>query len=141
MLSGRGPHTEEVESTRGKMSQPESKNQQNVADVDIVTLGKQNVQPWGKNAQCSKPNHFAKMCKTKHTKVHTVHERDTDSNSADHFYVAEIIRNKSKDEVFVPIKLSAGNKVKTVNFKLDTGAQVNVIPAKSYKNWVFLCQL
>ena len=47
--------------------------------------------------------------------------------------MSEISKNKYKDGVFVPIKLSTGNDTKTVNFKIDTGAQVNVIPVKSYR--------
>ena len=75
------------------------------------------------------------MCKTKHTNVHTVHKSDTDSSCSDHFYVSEISKNKYKDGLFVPIKLSTGNDTKTLNFKIDrpTGAQVNMIPVKSYR--------
>ena len=64
----------------------------------------------------------------------TVTEKVTQLCScAGHFYVSEMRKSKYKDGVFVPIKLPTRNDTKTVNVKIDTGAQVNVMPVKSYR--------
>ena len=87
--------------------------------------------------RCGKANHFASKCRSNPPKVHTVNESatesDTDSDQGEHFYIGEISANCKQDEVFVPVKLSTGSKAKAVSFKLDTGAQVNVLPLKLYR--------
>ena len=85
--------------------------------------------------RCGKAYHFASKCRSNPPKVHTVNESatesDTDSDKGEHFYIGEISANHNQDEVFVPVKLSTGSKA--VSFKLDTGAQVNVLPLKLYR--------
>ena len=87
--------------------------------------------------RCGKANHFASKCRSNPPKVHTVNESatesDTDSDQGEHFYIGEISASRKQDEVFVLVKLSTGSKAKAVSFKLDMGAQVNVLPLKLYR--------
>ncbi|KAI2665926.1 hypothetical protein H4Q32_023044 [Labeo rohita] len=76
--------------------------------------------------KCGKRNHYAKCCKTKSTgtKVHTV-EENTEAIFMDAINVSSIC----KEEWIVPLTVSGT----IVPFKLDTGAQVNLISEKEYK--------
>ena len=108
--------------------------ERNAPDVEPVLW-------WGKNAtDVEKANHFASKCRSNPPKVHTVNESatesDTDSDQSEHFYIGEISANRKQDEVFVPVKLSTGSKAKAVSFKLDTGAQVNVLLLKLYRKLI-----
>lgn len=77
--------------------------------------------------KCGKANHFARMCRTSNKEVHEVTE--TDYQVSDSWFVETISEDKkSPNQVFVEIEL--GHSKETVSFKLDTGAQVNVIPSE-----------
>lgn len=77
--------------------------------------------------QCKKPNHFRKMCKSR--RIHTVEEEE--EASPNEFFVGSIEKHpKNEDSWNVKVNLNG----KSVTFKLDTGAQANVIPYKIYKS-------
>ena len=84
--------------------------------------------------KCGKLNHFASVCRAKET-IHTIQDNSDDSeDSQDEFHIGEVTTQKAENEVFVPVKVwEVGNKKKEIHFKLDTGAQVNVIPHKLWK--------
>lgn len=76
--------------------------------------------------KCGKCNHYAKCCKTRNTgtKVHTLEE------NTETFFVDSVkVCSNNKDEWIVPLTVSGT----IVPFKLDTGAQVNLISEKEYK--------
>lgn len=80
---------------------------------------------------CSKSNHFAKMCKRQ--KVHSVddnnQESDTDSD-CDQYFVQTVESNSSHEKDWKIVVEISGKKLE---MKLDTGAQVNVLPLGVYK--------
>ena len=66
------------------------------------------------------------MCKTRDQKVHEV--SDNPYQVSDSLFVESISEDVIQiNQVFVAIEI--GNKKTPISFKLDTGAQVNVIPA------------
>ena len=88
---------------------------------------------YGKQCRlCKKPNHFAKQCFTK-KRIHEVEHCDEESDSSDNqLYIGEVkvhtveSQNQSKGDNawYSLVKIED----KTVKFKLDTGAETNVIP-------------
>ncbi|CAC5420464.1 unnamed protein product [Mytilus coruscus] len=75
--------------------------------------------------QCKNPNHFKKMCKSR--RIHAIEE---ESDSGDEFYIG-CIENQEKSENSWMVNLNLNGKYH--KFKLDTGAQENVIPYKVLK--------
>ncbi|UYV81765.1 K02A2.6-like [Cordylochernes scorpioides] len=75
---------------------------------------------------CKKPNHFAKMCRNR---VHMLEERAEEEEEM-------CLQYLSLDSItgleWTKIILVENN---SVNFKLDTGAQVNILPLDTIKNW------
>ena len=85
-----------------------------------------NCPAYGKTCnRCHKPNHFKKMCNNK--RVYTVEEEEI---SDDDLYIGSI-ENQEKDSNSWMVNLNLNGKIQ--KFKLDTGAQANVIPYKIYK--------
>lgn len=84
---------------------------------------------------CNKKNHFAKMCKSQSTrKMHTVEQ---DESSTDMFIGSVEVHEKyiqavkTEDEMWTEnLKINR----KSVTFKLDTGAECNVISEKTYSS-------
>lgn len=82
---------------------------------------------------CKKKNHYEKCCLKKKKNKHNVHSlEEEDDHSSDHeFYVYGIhSRNSQPDTVCVDLQLNTGD---SINVKVDTGAQVNVLPMHSYQ--------
>ena len=82
--------------------------------------------------KCHKRNHFAAVCKSQKS-VHLMHNDDSDQSDTegpDHF-IGGVNSNQSSNEAFV--KLLLGKEKTVLQFKLDTGAQVNVIPLQKFK--------
>ncbi|UYV67096.1 K02A2.6-like, partial [Cordylochernes scorpioides] len=75
---------------------------------------------------CKKPNHFAKMCRNR---VHMLEGRAEEEEEM-------CLQYLSLDSItgleWTKIILVENN---SVNFKLDTGAQVNILPLDTIKNW------
>lgn len=71
---------------------------------------------------CKKKNHFSKLCKSK--KMHELHENDSDSD----IFLNSVETDQHVNDWKVNVKICD----KTVNMKLDTGAQCNVLPLHIY---------
>ena len=92
--------------------------------------------------KCNKWNHFANVCESKNlpmhkqrSRIHEVHPHKDDEDeedSADDFTIDAVNKARTKcDQVFADIIL--GNE-QPVHFKLDTGAQVSVLPRSVYNS-------
>ncbi|XP_067670000.1 uncharacterized protein [Haliotis asinina] len=92
--------------------------------------------------KCKKWNHFSKVCRSSiqeqrpagHTKgkkkIHTI-DYASDSDSDGNLYI-DVINgeaNEFPNQAFADISVDGDH---TISFKIDTGAQVNVIPKKEY---------
>lgn len=86
---------------------------------------------------CNKLNHFAKVYKSRQPvtrrNVHVV--ENTDIVESDELFI-DVINKEHKntecEQAFAELEL--GPQAKKVSFKLDTGAQVNILPASRFKN-------
>ncbi|CAB3985329.1 Hypothetical predicted protein [Paramuricea clavata] len=88
--------------------------------------------------KCHGNNHFAKMCRSKNlntqmseTRVHEVRKEKTTDNSSteeDELFIAEIATTTAKIVLITNLKVNGKN----VNFKIDTGAQCNVLPEEIF---------
>ena len=80
---------------------------------------------------CKKSNHFARMCRRQ--KVHAVDGNNQDSEDSDvdyDQYFVEAVENSSNHDRDWKIVVEINGK--KLEMKLDTGAQVNVLPLKVY---------
>lgn len=91
--------------------------------------------------KCDKKGHFAKCCRTKKanatkkgTKVHTVDNQssDSDSSKAEDLLVYQVNSIRSDNSMWSAEILCNGNKLQV---QLDTGAQCNVLPWNIVKKW------
>ncbi|GFO04659.1 polyprotein [Plakobranchus ocellatus] len=80
---------------------------------------------WGKVCKkCQKNNHFASQCKTK--AIHDIAQsQEETSDSDEEFDIGSVTQeNKDGSEVYYMANVEGID----VNFKIDTGAQVNILP-------------
>ena len=77
--------------------------------------------------KCGRKNHFAKMCCTKSRPLHGIHMDDNDE-STDDMFIGALQKNNITKEWQITITL---NNQRT-KFKIDTGAQCNVISKQKY---------
>ena len=88
------------------------------------------------------------MCRTPNRAIHHLREEYDDSENDDQYYssgeeidhfVLDCVKEENRsneqvpNEVFVKLLLNCNKKEIAMNFKIDTGAQVNCIPYKYYK--------
>ncbi len=90
--------------------------------------------------KCKKFNHFARVCRTntqqkqatfKSKKVHTV--SDCTEQSPPELFIDSITKlhaNTAREQVFAEIEI--GKARRKLKFKVDTGAQANVVPADTF---------
>ncbi|CAB4004151.1 Transposon Ty3-I Gag-Pol [Paramuricea clavata] len=85
--------------------------------------------------KCKKPNHYSRMCRTR-TNEKNVHSheaeastRNSDSESNDSFFIGAIHAQDENKEWTTSLKVNNTN----VMFKIDTGAECNVISKKTYE--------
>ena len=76
---------------------------------------------------CSKFNHFAAVCRSQGKKVNSIDQNSTDISERE-FYVDTVQTNENTDQAYVNIVVAST----PIEFKIDTGSQVNIIPFKSY---------
>ena len=76
--------------------------------------------------KCGKKNHFAALCRQK--TVHTVEDANIDSDDGEDFYIECVHSTTHKDQAFVELTCN-GTKMP---FKIDTSAQVNVLPKSDF---------
>lgn len=99
--------------------------------------GSQNCAAKGKICHaCLKPNHFSKFCRSSKN----VHALDYDQNSREkdrdlnvefeEFYIDTVSPSKL-DRAFV--ELNIGPSQTPINFKIDTGSSVNILPLKHFQ--------
>ncbi|KAK7102006.1 hypothetical protein V1264_020300 [Littorina saxatilis] len=94
--------------------------------------GRRACPAYGKRCSNStKPNHFAKVCRSRRpTKtVHDIEEHDEEDDSFLNIDVIAIGKDHP-DTAYANITLDTGD---VLRFKVDTGAQANVIPYQIYK--------
>ena len=76
---------------------------------------------------CGNKNHFAKMCRTR-KKVNLLDSQQHES-SEDEFFIGEVGAKEASDEDWkATIELNREN----IQFKIDTGAQANILPERVY---------
>lgn len=96
------------------------------------THEKRNCPAYGKRChKCKKMNHFQKYCKAKsYRNVHGL-EEDSCSDCEENYFVGSINKKTEiqEDACFTSFKIQG----KTVKFKIDTGAQVNILPLSIFK--------
>ncbi|CAC5379137.1 unnamed protein product [Mytilus coruscus] len=92
-----------------------------------------NCPTYGKKChKCKKPNHYQKFCKSNFSKsVHGLDEYSSCESDGEKCFVGAVNRKTEIKEnaCFSSFKLQG----KTVQFKIDTGAQVNILPLSIYK--------
>ena len=76
--------------------------------------------------KCGRKNHFAKMCRTKSRPLHGIRMDDNDE-STDDMFIGAIQKNNTKEW---QITITLNNQ--RTKFKIDTGAQCNVISKQKY---------
>lgn len=94
--------------------------------------------------KCAKWNHFAKVCRAGSFKKKSVHEvsmRPESGEESDELYVDTVTdrRFAETEQAFADIKV--GKQGTELKFKLDTGAQVNVIPLREYDSLKDECKI
>ena len=77
--------------------------------------------------KCGRKNHFAKVCRTKLRPHHGIH-LDNETSSDEDMFIGALQKGQSDKEWQVTISIN-GQKTK---FKIDTGAQCNVISKQKY---------
>ena len=85
--------------------------------------------------KCNRPNHFAKMCKSKvkhEPKTHSNFKKNVhDVTGQNEFFVDSLETDDDKPEEWrVTLKTSGSH----VNYKLDTGSQVNILLKHQYQS-------
>ena len=82
--------------------------------------------------KCHKRSHFAAVCKSQKS-VHLMHNDDIDQSDTEgpDYFIGGVNSSQSSNEAFV--KLLLCKEKSTLEFKLDTSAQVNVIPLQKFK--------
>ncbi|XP_044731834.1 uncharacterized protein K02A2.6-like isoform X2 [Chrysoperla carnea] len=101
--------------------------------------GKRACPAYGKKCQkCGVPGHFKETCRTRLRKVNTVSEDNENQNSSirssseeDNIYVGSIQSNSCDKNDWIEKLILPKNK--TVNFKLDTGAQADILTMDEVK--------
>ena len=111
--------------------------------------GKNKCPAYGKTCHhCGKRNHFQKLCRSKSSVNNSVHEinndgasnvyngRESTCTSEKEFFIDTVNANSSihvsPDRAFV--QLHIGPQKTPVNFKIDTGSSVNILPQSIYKS-------
>ena len=91
---------------------------------------------------CNKFNHFARMCrsapqqrqfKAKAKRMHAISDTGEQQSDDDELYIDTITKqhaNTDKEQAFAELEI--GKNRHKLKFKIDTGAQANVIPANTF---------
>ena len=85
-------------------------------------------------AKCKRQNHFAKVCKSKAVDIVGNEATNTPAFTSDLYnqeetevFLYAINKDSSKDEIFAEISVCGQIHI---DFKIDTGAQVNILPSQ-----------
>ncbi len=80
--------------------------------------------------KCEGSNHFASVCRAPGKKKNAVDEVIADGVKPDEFFIDAVDSDNSSKEEWISTLMVNGS---LVPFKLDTGAQVNILPLKDFK--------
>ena len=85
--------------------------------------------------KCKKLNHFAKMCRSSQRNVHSIETGESSTETPSQYFIESI---QSKEETYnEPVaKLYLTKERMNVEFKIDTGAEANVIPTRTIDKMV-----
>jgi len=85
--------------------------------------------------KCAKMNHFAKMCKSDTKNIHCVDDADASRDSRDpsEFYVYTVGDFTSQNNAVVKLTFGHQNQNKSIDAKIDTGSQVNILPSHLFE--------
>lgn len=91
-----------------------------------------------KCSNCNKLNHFASMCGAKSVRTISIDERDANvtidsSNNSDEFYINAILNPNQITKIKNSWKETISINNILIEFKLDSGSDVNIISAKILK--------
>ena len=117
--------------TSGKSSSKSSSKRQFKCRNCGNTHGLNECPAYGKKCyNCQNMHHYKQFCPNK--SVHAVNEAESEScDSSDELFVGAIKTNHEGKAWFVDVEIEG----KLVKFKLDTGAEVNVIPLNVYSSF------
>ena len=130
--------------SRRKYQREETKPSRNVSKTQYCSRCGSNHAPkqcqaFGQTChKCHGNNHFVKMCRSKNlntqmseTRVYEVRKEETTDNSSTEegeLFIGEITTTTAKNVLITNLKVNGKN----VNFKIDTGAQCNVLPEEIF---------
>ncbi|KAK2707367.1 hypothetical protein QYM36_015155 [Artemia franciscana] len=80
--------------------------------------------------KCHKPNHFAKVCRSKN--LHEVETAEDDEGEEFCIEAIDSLCAEAPEKPFVAIRLTQYNT--DIKFKIDTGSEVNVLPTADFLN-------
>ena len=75
-------------------------------------------------------NHFAKMCRSSQRNIHSIETEESSTDTSSQYFIERIQTKEEKNNEPVA-KLYLTNEGINVEFKIDTGAEANVIPMKT----------
>jgi hypothetical protein len=87
--------------------------------------------------KCGKWNHFAKVCRAYRGK--TVNVMSIKESNADELFTDSLTLESQIEQAYADIEI--GTQGTELKFKLDTGAQVNIIPTNKYRSLTSECKL
>ena len=109
--------------------------------------GRKQCRAFGKQCNwCNKMNHFEAVCIIKkrggkratNKKIHALEE---ESGDEDDFFIGSIEHEEKQNTAFANVELTEGDQTTKVRFKIDTGAQANVLPLKLFNSKINKPQL
>ena len=103
----------------------------NFVDSNIILNNNKSCPAWGKSYDlCKLKNHFAKCCKTKMKNKSSLHAVNHDYDSSETETVKAVRINSGS--IYAKPKIEKTGEM--VQFQIDSGATVNVIPANFAPN-------
>ncbi|XP_065584468.1 uncharacterized protein LOC136043480 [Artemia franciscana] len=80
--------------------------------------------------KCKKMNHFAKICRSSQRNIHSVETEESSTDTSSQYFIESIQAKEEKNNEPVA-KLYLTKEGINVEFKIDSGAEANVIPMKT----------
>ncbi|KAK2709280.1 hypothetical protein QYM36_013070 [Artemia franciscana] len=80
--------------------------------------------------ECKKMNHFAKMCRSSQRNIHRIETEESSTDTSSQYFLERIQTKEEKNNEPVA-KLYLTKEGINMEFKIDTGAEANVIPMKT----------
>ncbi|KAK2704046.1 hypothetical protein QYM36_017622 [Artemia franciscana] len=80
--------------------------------------------------KCKKMNHFAKMCRRSQGNIHSIETEESSTDTSSQYFIESIQTMEEKNNEPVA-KLYLTKEGINMEFKIDTGAEANVVPMKT----------